>query len=423
MTSIPEALRLVPGVQVQRVGLSTWAISARGFNNVYANKLLVMIDGRSVYSPVVGGVFWDSQDTLIEDIDRIEVLRGPGAAMWGANAVNGVINIITKPAVRTQGALVTIGSGSEDEAVIGFRQGIAAGKQGYFRVYGQEKLRSGAATADPRFGDSRWSMTQAGFRGDWTLRDSDALTVQGDVYRSGIRSYGFIKTLTPPFGSMELDRAETWGGNLNARWEHSHRDGGLSVIQTYFDSVQKGSVLINVGVQTGDIEYQYRRPAIRRHELSLGLGARMIADQYQGSKFINVVPAGDRYGMQHITLEDDYGVIPDRVTLSAAARFEHNSFTGWTVQPTLRLLYTPDKKHSWWGALSRSVRTPSRGELGGSVLADVIPTQTIPIAAQVITSTGLGNEVGTSFEAGYGGNSARGWSWTAPSLLRACKGS
>ncbi|MCC6393754.1 MAG: TonB-dependent receptor plug domain-containing protein [Bryobacterales bacterium] len=328
VTSIPEVLRLVPGVlgTTGRIILSTWAISARGFNNVYANKLLVMIDGRSVYSPVVGGVFWDSQDTLIEDIDRIQVLRGPGAAMWGANAVNGVINIITKPAVRTQGTLVTFGSGTEDEAVIGVRQGIVAGSQGYFRIYGQEKLRTGAAAADPRFGDSRWSMTQAGFRGDWTLRESDALTVQGDVYRSGARSYDFIKTLTPPFGSMEPDRAETWGGNLNARWEHSHRDGGLSVIQTYFDSVQKDSALINVGVQTGDAEYQYRRPAIRRHELSIGLRAWTIADQYQGSKFINVAPADERYGMQHVTLEDDYGVVLDRLTLSVAARFEHNSF-------------------------------------------------------------------------------------------------
>lgn len=402
-SSIPEALRLVPGLQVARIGLSTWAISARGFNNTAANKLLVMIDGRSVYSPILGGVYWDNQDTLIDDIDRIEVMRGPGAAMWGANAVTGVINIITKPAQRTQGTLVTIGTGSEDAAILRMRHGGAAGGRGYYRLYTQQSLRNGGATVDGQLGSANRNMIQGGFRGDWTLGEYDNFTVQGDLYRSSGRPAIIVPSLQLPHAAAMLDPTVAFGGNLLARWDHTHRSGALSTLQTYFDHMQRDALSGHFAVRTGDFEYQYQHPAIGRQELSLGLGSRFISDHSARSLLTNFAPADRNYNLQHLTLQDDINLIADRLIFTAAVRLERNTFTGWTAQPTFRLLYAWKKNHTLWGAWSRSVRTPSRGEQDFDVLGRVDATSTLPVALFVHPAKSLGNEVGLSAEVGYRG--------------------
>jgi iron complex outermembrane receptor protein len=181
-TSIPEALRLVPGLDVARVDSHQWAISSRGFNDVFANKLLVMMDGRSVYTPLFSGVFWDVQDTLLEDIDRIEVVRGPGATLWGANAVNGVINIITKSAKNTQGTLISAGGGTEERAFGGFRYGGKISDEVFYRVYGKFFDRDDSVLIDGGDGNDAWQMGRGGFRLDWQPADPNLFTLQGDLY-------------------------------------------------------------------------------------------------------------------------------------------------------------------------------------------------------------------------------------------------
>lgn len=403
VSSLAEALRLVPGIDVSRIGLSSWAISARGFNNTYANKLLVMIDGRTVYTPAFGGVFWDQQDTLVEDIDRIEVLRGPGAAMWGANAVNGVINVITKPASRTQGTLVTMGGGTEDLGLIRMRHGAAAGRNGYYRFYGQQTLRVGAGANTDVVGDARWSMLQAGMRGDWTFGDFDTLTVQADTFRSGALEYAGVPSLRSPFFSVVNSRSATFGGNFLARWEHTHRKGGLSTFQGYFDSYSRGGVRSDLTVNTVDMDYQYRHPAWGRHEFGVGFGVRVLRDELRPLTFMTFGRRRQTYGIEQFTLQDDITLAPNRVVISVAARVERNTFTGLSTQPTVRLLYTPTSRHTFWTALSRSVRTPARGELGVDFLVQVIPKEPLPVAARLIGQGDLCNEAGTSFEGGYRG--------------------
>ncbi|MCC6586935.1 MAG: TonB-dependent receptor plug domain-containing protein [Bryobacterales bacterium] len=403
VSSLAEALRLVPGIDVSRIGLSSWAISARGFNNAYANKLLVMIDGRTVYTPAFGGVFWDQQDTLIEDIDRIEVLRGPGAAMWGANAVNGVINVITKPASRTQGTLVTMGGGTEDLGLIRMRHGAAAGRNGYYRFYGQQTLRVGAGDGSGRVGNARWSMLQAGMRGDWTFGDFDTLTVQADSFRSGALEYAGIPTLRSPFLNIVDSHSATFGGNFLTRWEHTHRKGGLSAFQAYFDSYSRGGVRSDLTVNTLDMDYQYRHPAWGRHEFGVAFGVRVLRDELRPLSFMTFDRGRQTYGIEQFTVQDDITLAPNRVAISAAARVERNTFTGLSTQPTVRLLYTPTSRHTFWAALSRSVRTPARGELGVDFLAQVIPKEPYPVLGEIVGQPGLRNEVGTSFEGGYRG--------------------
>jgi iron complex outermembrane receptor protein len=181
-SSIPEALRMVPGVQVARVNANWWAISARGFNGLAANKLLVLVDGRSVYSPVFSGVYWEVQDTLLEDIDRIEVIRGPGATMWGANAVNGVINIITKAAGQTQGGLVTVGGGNEERGFGGLRYGGPLGPNAHYRGHAKYFQRNHSFQEAGQGGVNDWGLLRGGFRMDMNLSPRDSLTLQGDVY-------------------------------------------------------------------------------------------------------------------------------------------------------------------------------------------------------------------------------------------------
>ncbi|MCX6594879.1 MAG: TonB-dependent receptor [Acidobacteria bacterium] len=406
VTSIPEALRLVPGMNVARVSLTSWAVSARGFNGGFANKLLVMIDGRTVYSPIFGGVHWDSQDAMIEDVDRIEVMRGPGAAMWGANAVNGVVNIITKTSQRTQGTQVTVGTGTQDQALTRIRHGAAAGRHGFYRTYAQHTLRVGDASEDPSLGLARWSFLQGGFRGDWTPTDSDSLTVQGDTYRSGTKTANHLASFKPPYSEVSIDRGEMTGANVMSRWERTHRGGGTTSVQSYFDHYGRESGLINYTVRTLDADLQHRRPLGSRHELVMGAGARSIWDQTRTSRGFSFGESTRQYGLVHFTLQDEVTLRPERLALTGGVRLERNSFTGWSVQPTARLLYTPSKRQTLWAAVSHAVRTPSRGELSLNLLLAVQPGPGgLPVAVQTDGLPSLRNELGNAAELGHR------WQW------------
>ncbi|HEX2769723.1 MAG TPA: TonB-dependent receptor plug domain-containing protein, partial [Geobacteraceae bacterium] len=232
-TSIPEVLRMVPGVQVARIDANKWAISVRGFDDRFANKLLVLIDGRTVYTPAFSGVYWDIQDTMVEDIDRIEVIRGPGAALWGSNAVNGVINIITKNAEETQGALFAVGSGTQERGFGGVRYGLGIGKDAYARGYVKYFKRDGGVDGSGNDTADDWDALRGGFRLDWKASAKDSLTVQGDIYDGSYGSTGAVPMLVPPFSQTVNDNGKTFGGNLLSRWERTLSPSSNLAMQIY----------------------------------------------------------------------------------------------------------------------------------------------------------------------------------------------
>lgn len=361
-TSIPEALRMVPGVQVARIDASKWAISARGFNGRFANKLLVLIDGRSVYTPLFSGVFWDVQDTLLEDVDRIEVIRGPGATLWGANAVNGVINIMTRSARETQGGLLAAGGGSEERGFAGVRYGGALGTSSAYRVYGKafergsgERLAGGAAA-------DGWSMGRGGFRIDSAPSASSALTVEGGLYDG---EAGETLTVQPlrAFSPRAVDaEMRVAGGHLLGRWQRTLSETSDLRVQLYYDRTERTAALIEEGRDTFDLELQHGFAPGSRHRLLWGLGYRRTGDDIRGSEVLSFHPARRTDDLASAFLQDEIALRPDRLWLTLGSKVEHNDYTGFEVQPNLRALWIPRRHHTLWAAVSRAVRTPSRAE-------------------------------------------------------------
>ncbi|HWO36748.1 MAG TPA: TonB-dependent receptor plug domain-containing protein, partial [Candidatus Acidoferrum sp.] len=234
-TSIPEALRLVPGLEVARIDENKWAIGSRGFNGRFDNKLLVLIDGRSVYTPLFSGVYWNIQDVMLEDIDRIEVIRGPGATLWGANAVDGVINIITKPAAATQSAIVTAGGGTDERGSGGVRYGGKIGDDTHYRIYGKYFDWGPSNYVTGGTANDGWNAMRGGFRADWTPGGANSLTLQGDIYRSKYDETLTIPSLSSPFSSTFPNTGIYSGGNILGRWNHKSEGGSMSV-QMYYDN-------------------------------------------------------------------------------------------------------------------------------------------------------------------------------------------
>lgn len=345
-TSIPDALRLVPGLQVAQVNSGSFAISARGFNNQFANKLLVMIDGRSVYTPLFSGVYWDAQNVMLDDLDRIEVIRGPGATVWGANAVNGVINITTKSARDTQGALLYGGGGTLHEIMAGGRYGGQVGEnETFYRVYGMYKQEGDLKTAAGASGNDNWNLAQGGFRVDHHADDSSQLTWQGDVYG----------------GDVMDDVGEISGFNTLGRWGRSLSETSSVEAQLYYDRTQREDDLLDNDRDTIDFSAQHTFALGERNDLIWGVGYRYSRSE---SAAVNplAVSINDSTLTTHLYsafIQDDFKLIPEKLTLTVGSKFEHNDFTGFEVQPSGRLAYKPAENQTIWGSVARAVRTPS----------------------------------------------------------------
>ncbi len=360
--SIPDALRLAPGLDVAQVDAHTWAVSARGFNGVFANKLLVLIDGRSVYTPLFSGVFWDAQDVVIEDIDRIEIIRGPGAALWGANAVNGVINITTKRVADTQGTLLTMGGGNEERAFTSFRFGGKLGDDLHYRIFGKATARDDAEAMDGRAANDGWYMGRGGFRVDWTPTEN-TVTLQGEVYR-GLED-AFYKRLRPrsPFAAYEdfsVDHVS--GGNILGRWSRELPGGGQFVLQTYYDRTNRDTSIFGEWRDTFDVDLQHRFGWGDRQTIVWGGGYRVTSDRVRNSFDISVSPESRTTNLFNAFLQDEISVVKERLVLALGSKVEHNDFTSFEFQPSARLMWTPAARHSAWASVSRAVRTPSRVE-------------------------------------------------------------
>src|SRR5574337_781834 len=327
--SIPEALRLVPGLQVAQFGSNRGAISARGFNATFSNKLLVLIDGRTVYTPLFAGVFWDVQDTLLEDIDRIEVIRGPGGTLWGANAVNGVINVITKQAKATQGGYVEVGGGSEEQGFVGTRYGGRVGENLFYRGYFKYANRDNLVTAAGRDGIDDWRTYRGGFRLDWEPSSRDTVTVQGDLYKGDFGQTLTIPSLFPPFSTTRDSRDDFAGGNLLGRWRHRTADRRETSLQFYYDRTHRNELLFHEMRDTVDLEFQYRFPVGTRHDLMWGAGTRVTVDTIDNSASLVFAPTRRTDHLVSGFIQDQIALIHDRLTLTLGSKFEQNSFSGF----------------------------------------------------------------------------------------------
>lgn len=404
VTSIPEALRLAPGVEVARRSAYEWSISIRGFNSDLANKLLVLIDGRSVYSPLFAGVFWDVQDTLLEDVERIEVISGPGGTLWGANAVNGVINIITRQAQDTKGAYAELLGGNEEELIAGVRYGGTIGERvsarGYFKYL--ERDSSIAISGDDAVDAMR--MSRAGFRVDWDAAAKDRFTVLGDVYQAetdGIFNDTFtIGTL--PAGTFR-DVVDISGVNILGRWERRLADGGDLQVQVYYDHTERDIPNIyDESRDTFDVDFQRHLPIGARHDFLWGLTFRDSRDDIVNTQFAAFQPPSrstQRYGA---FLQDRIALVPEELYLTIGAKFGHNDYTGSENQPNIRLAWHPDARQTLWTAYSRGVRIPSRLD---DDLVLTIPTSApgIPLPFYfIVTGTdAIQSEELKAYEAGY----------------------
>jgi len=343
-TSIPEILRLAPNLQVARVDSSQYAITARGFNSTTANKLLVLIDGRTVYTPLFSGVFWDVQDTLIEDIERIEVVSGPGGTLWGSNAVNGVINIITRHSRDTKGALVSLGDGTEERGA-GVRYGAKLGEDATLRVYGKGFHRDNTVKGNGMDVQDAWKKGQVGFRTDWS-RGSDALTLQGDGYTGTIAQTGDNKSIS--------------GANLLGRWNRTLQGGSALQVQGYFDRTRRvypGT--FGERLDTYDIEAQHRFQVGARHEITWGGGYRLMHDATTNSAALAFLPTVRVLTLANGFLQDSI-TLRERLKLTLGVKLERNSYTGVEVLPNARLAWKFRDDALLWSAVSRVVRTPSR---------------------------------------------------------------
>ena len=365
VTSIPELLRMVPGINVARIDANKWAISSRGFNGPWSGKMLVLIDGRSVYTPLFSGVQWDVQDLILEDIDRIEVIRGPGATLWGTNAVNGVINIITKRAEDTQGSLVSAVSGGEDRAIGSVRYGGKLGHAGHYRAYAKYFNRDNLVDSVGRGADDGWNQLRGGFRTDWKLSGNDSLTVQGDIYGgdSQHRRQTLI-SLAPPLRASYSDDDQVRGGNVLARWSHAFSSSSDIAVQSYYDRSERNSAVFSEYREKFDVDFQHHLALGNRHDVVWGLGVRNSDDSTVGSLGVSFNPANYNQTLLNIFAQDQIMLVHDRVYLTLGTKLENNTFTGTEIQPNGRLLWTPDDRHSLWVALSRAVRLPSRADTG-----------------------------------------------------------
>jgi iron complex outermembrane recepter protein len=404
--SIPEALRLVPGLEVARIDENKWAIGSRGFNGRFDNKLLVLIDGRSVYTPLFSGVYWNVQDVMLEDVDRIEVIRGPGATLWGANAVDGVINIITKKAKNTQGTVVTAGAGNEERGSGGVRYGDKVGDTSY-RVYGKyfnwgpSEYPSGMTAHD------EWDMLRGGFRADWTPTGANSMTLQGDIYQSRYGETLTVPSLSAPYSSTFPNDGNYSGGNILGRWNRSSETSQMS-LQMYFDNTTIADNSLFVDHQNiFDLDFQHGFHVGDSQQFVWGLGYRSIRDRNDSSFSVSLMP--NQLTLNHFGafIQDEIGLVDKRLRITIGSKFEHNDFTGFEVEPNARLLWTLTPNQSVWTAVSRAVRTPALTEEGLRLNSAVIPPGTpqnpapLPAVVAVFGSHQFQSEDLLAYEAGY----------------------
>jgi iron complex outermembrane recepter protein len=406
--TIPDLLRMVPGVQVAQIDANRWAISIRGFNGRYSDKLLVQIDGRDVYSRVFSGVFWDAEDVVLQDVERIEVIRGPGATVWGSNAVNGVINIITKSAKDTQGLLVVGGSGSEQRGFSTLRYGGQVGDDLYWRAYGKQFERDEGYYPDGAHDD--WRQGRGGFRSDWYPSDQDTFTLQGDFYDGDSGNSDIASFDTPPYSRVLNYDTNIFGQNYLGRWTHVIDDESDWVLQTYFDHVGRhGQIVLNDEQRTYDLDFQYRFPLGPCNSVICGAEYQRTNGNFVGTFDISMTPQVRKADLYSCFVQDEMTLVEDQWYLIAGSKFEQNSFSGFEYQPCIRLLNTPTERESLWAAISRAVRTPNR--IDQNSVINTLASPFGPTFVQISGDYGVVSEDLLAYELGYRAQPTDDFSW------------
>lgn len=358
-TSIPDLLRMAPGVEVAQINANRWAISIRGFNSAYANKVLVLIDGRSVYTGTFSGVIWDQVSIPVEEIERIEVIRGPGGSVWGANAVNGVINIVTKSSQDTKGGLIAAGAGSSvtDDSV---RYGGGLGGKGSYRLFGRYS-RTADFDASSRGAGDGWDRKQGGFRTDWSFSPRTSLTVEGDYYynHGGQALTGSLFPSQPV--QVFASGFYAQGGHLGAQWTHTLATGAEESFHLFYTAWDRIEQSAPVSDRSLDFEYQNHFHMGSRHDLVAGVGFRRDTGTLTGSGWIQFIPPTRTDNLASAFIQDEIA-LASTLRLTIGSKFEHNSYTGFEIEPTVRLAWAATPKSTLWASANRAIAQPAQYE-------------------------------------------------------------
>ena len=400
-SNIPDLLRMVPGVDVARIDANTWAISIRGFNTRYSDKVLVLIDGRSVYTPSFSGVYWDHLDVPLENIERIEVIRGPGGTVWGANAMNGVINIITKSSKATQGGELSAGTGTEESAQGMIQYGGRIGQTGTYRAFGHYSNTGASTLSGGENGADAWRRFHGGFRSDWDLTPRDSFMVQGDVSQN---SEG--QTLTEvldnhlPAVATFNDRIGVTAGDFLARWNHILANGSEFSLQAYYDHFDRLDEAIDEKLTSVDIDFEHHLALGSRHDIVWGLDFRQYTDSLTPGFDVSFTPPRRSFSLYSFFFQDQIALTKS-LALTIGSKTEHNDYSGFDWEPGAQLVWSPGRHHLFWASASQAVRQPSL--MDSSIQYDIT---TVPFNNSFGVLTLLGNPKITNeqlrdYEVGY----------------------
>ncbi len=358
VTHFADLLRMVPGVNVAQVYSNRWAVSIRGFNEeYYSSKILLLIDGRSVYSPIFPTVMWDENDIPLEEIERVEVVRGPGGATWGANAVNGIINIITRKASDTQGGLLSVGGGNEERGFGYLGYGGRVGENAFYRIYLKGMSRDGSHGTTSFNTRDDWYDYRGGGRLDWE-GDSDELSVMGDLHWSRQKTSRNIFSYSPPYNERHNSHMGAASGDLNLKWKHLFSDCSRFSVQTYYQFTNRNRYDYDSSISTFDIETSYLFSPLPHNSVQVGAGYRLDVEDIDSKWYMDFNNPHRKDETVNIFLQDQISLFDNRLIFTGGAKFEHNHYTGWEVQPSLRVLLKATENLTLWGAVSMAVHTP-----------------------------------------------------------------
>jgi iron complex outermembrane recepter protein len=400
--NIPDVLRMVPGVEVAQLTSNSWAISVRGFDSRFSNKLLILLDGRAVYTPTIGGVFWDVLNLPLEDIERIEVIRGPGGSVWGANAVDGVINIITAKASDTHGGLVSAGGGNLEQ---GFRTvqygGNWANKVDY-RIYTKYENDGHLPNSAGQGGGDGWHLLNGGFRADSQLSTHDELAIQGSIY-SGEENIPAIQlaSISSSIPKFTDAPANLSGGYLQSVWNHTFSPRAGTTLEVSYGTYQRDDAL-REGRKTVDIEFQHHLQWGHRQNILWGLSGQYTSSNSIGSFFVSLSPPSAKDYLFSSFVQDEIVLVPNRLYLTIGTKLERNYYTSWAAMPSARVAWLINDQHMLWAAYSRPIRTPAETDVAlRSNVSEFMGPGGLPAVIEITGNPNYGNETLTAYEMGY----------------------